>query len=103
MARVTGHDPTRRFVNSTPRNSVSPSAPQAAARYYAYHAVPLNGRRLEAFREQVKWLWLRVLRRRSQRHRMTWERIVRLASRWLPHPRILHPWPDARFAVKHPR
>jgi hypothetical protein len=71
--------------------------------YYVYHAVPLNGRRLEAFREQVKWLWLRVLRRRSQRHRMTWERILRLASRWLPHPRILHPWPDARFAVTHPR
>ena len=71
--------------------------------YDAYHAVPLNGRRLEAFREQVKWLWLRVLRRRSQRHRMTWERIVRLANRWLPHPRILHPWPDARFAVTHPR
>ena len=71
--------------------------------YYAYHAVPLNGRRLEAFREQVKWLWLRVLRRRSQRHRMTWRRLERLASRWLPHPRILHPWPDARFAVTHPR
>jgi RNA-directed DNA polymerase len=71
--------------------------------YYAYHAVPLNGRRLEAFREQVKWLWLRVLRRRSQRHRMTWERVERLASRWLPHLRILHPWPDARFAVTHPR
>ena len=71
--------------------------------YYAYHAVPLHGRRLEALREQVKWLWLRVLRRRSQRHRMTWERVARLARRWLPHPRILHPWPDARFAVTHPR
>jgi RNA-directed DNA polymerase len=70
---------------------------------YAYHAVPLHGRRLEALREQVKWRWLRALRRRSQRHRMTWERVVRLARRWLPHPRILHPWPDARFAVKHPR
>ena len=71
--------------------------------YYAYHAVPLNGRRLEALREQVKGLWLHVLRRRSQRQRMTWERVERLARRWLPHPRILHPWPDARFALKHPR
>ena len=62
-----------------------------------------TGRRLEAFRQQVKWLWLRALRRRSQRHCMTWMRLERLASRWLPQPRILHPWPDARFAVKHPR
>ena len=22
---------------------------------------------------------------------------------WLPKPKILHPWPDARFAVRHPR
>jgi hypothetical protein len=34
---------------------------------------------------------------------MPWERLERLADRWLPKPRILHPWPDARFAVKHPR
>jgi hypothetical protein len=23
--------------------------------------------------------------------------------RWFPKPRILHPWPSARFALKHPR
>jgi hypothetical protein len=34
---------------------------------------------------------------------MTWERITRLANDWLPKPRILHPWPQARFAVTHPR
>ena len=26
-----------------------------------------------------------------------------LADRWLPQPRITHPWPRERFAVKHPR
>ena len=34
---------------------------------------------------------------------MTWERIKRLADDWLPKPRILHPWPERRFAVRHPR
>ena len=33
----------------------------------------------------------------------TWERIKRLADDWLPKPRILHPWPASRFAVRHPR
>jgi hypothetical protein len=71
--------------------------------YYGYYAVPTNGRLMEAFRQAVKGYWLRTLRRRSQRHRMPWERLERFADRWLPKPRILHPWPDARFAVKHPR
>ena len=48
-------------------------------------------------------LWLRALRRRSQKDRTTWERMKRLADDWLPKPRILHPWPEQRFAVKHPR
>jgi RNA-directed DNA polymerase len=26
-----------------------------------------------------------------------------IADAWLPKPRILHPWPEQRFAVKHPR
>jgi group II intron reverse transcriptase/maturase len=71
--------------------------------YYAYYAVPTNGRPLAAFREQVKRLWLKSLRRRSDKHRMTWDRMLRLAARWLPQPRIVHPWPDARFDVKHPK
>ena len=34
---------------------------------------------------------------------MTWSRIKKLADDFLPQARILHPWPHARFAVKHPR
>ena len=34
---------------------------------------------------------------------MTWRQIGMLADQWLPKPRILHPWPNQRFAVKHPR
>jgi len=65
--------------------------------YLNYHAVPTNGRRLCALRTQVARAWLHALRRRSQRHRMTWERGNALVLRWLPPVRILHPWPEERF------
>jgi group II intron reverse transcriptase/maturase len=71
--------------------------------YFAYHAVPTNIRAIGAFRYHVTDLWRRTLRRRSQKDGMTWERMTQLAADWLPQPRILHPWPDKRFDVKHPR
>jgi len=71
--------------------------------YFAYHAVPTNAASLGAFRHHVKTLWRRALRRRSQRDYTTWERVASLADEFLPAPRILHPWPDARFLVTHPR
>jgi group II intron reverse transcriptase/maturase len=67
--------------------------------HYQYYAVPDNIEALRAFREGLVRHWLRSLRRRSQRSRMTWERMRRLADRWLPQPRILHPWPEQRFAA----
>jgi RNA-directed DNA polymerase len=76
---------------------------QVVMGYFRYHAVPTNGRALTAFRLQVTILWRRALRRRSQKDRTAWNRITKLADAWLPKPRILHPWPDKRFAVKHPR
>nr|WP_292332502.1 reverse transcriptase domain-containing protein [Mesorhizobium sp.] len=76
---------------------------QVLAGYYAYHAVPTNYRSISAFREQVTSLWKRTLRRRSQRHTLSWKRMRKLADDWLPPPRILHPWPRERFAVRHPR
>jgi group II intron reverse transcriptase/maturase len=76
---------------------------QIVSGYFNYHAVPTNSRALHAFRHSVAELWQRSLRRRSQKHSMTWERFTQLANDWLPKPRILHPWPERRFAVKHPR
>lgn len=64
-----------------------------------YYAVPSNGDAITAFRTQATRHWCRALRRRSQRSRLTWERMDRLATRWLPPARILHPWPDDRFAA----
>ena len=68
--------------------------------YFAYHAVPTNSRRLNAFRYQVGLLWRCSLQRRSQRSRMTWERMAGLIERWLPSPRILHPWPSVRYDAR---
>ena len=71
--------------------------------YFAYHAVPTNRRALMAFRHHVTDLWRRTLRRRSQKDRLTWARMAKLADAWLPRPHLLHPWPSERFAVRHPR
>jgi RNA-directed DNA polymerase len=76
---------------------------QVVRGFFAYHAVPTNSRALVAFRHHVTNLWRRTLQRRSQKDRLTWERIRKIADDWLPQPRILHPWPAQRFAVKHPR
>ena len=70
---------------------------------FAYHAVPTNYKALDAIHYHVKRLWLRTLRRRSQKDKFAWERIDKLAGDFLPKPRILHPWPSARFVVMHPR
>jgi len=71
--------------------------------FFAYHAVPANSYALGAFRHHITTLWLRTLRRRSYKDGLTWRTISRLADHWLPRPRILHPWPNQRFAVRHPR
>ena len=71
--------------------------------FFAYHAAPTNGSALRAFYYYVKRIWLRTLRRRSQKDRFSWQRMHGLAADWLPQPRILHPYPDKRFAVTHPR
>jgi hypothetical protein len=67
--------------------------------YLGYYAVPGNGRAVRAFRTQVTRHWYKALRSRSQRHRLNWERMDRLARRWLPPARILHPYPQVRFAA----
>ena len=71
--------------------------------YFNYHAVPGNSSRLCVFRNRVIRLWRWALRRRGQKRRPNWARMSRLAQRWLPVPRALHPYPAARFAAHHPR
>jgi group II intron reverse transcriptase/maturase len=68
--------------------------------HYNYYAVPGNSDAIQAFQNQATRHWHKALRRRSQRTRLTWERMSRLARRWLPPARITHPWPNARFNAR---
>lgn len=71
--------------------------------YFNYHAVPGNLASLRRFRLEVRKRWLHVIRRRSQRSRMTWELLERFAIQWLPIPKVLHPYTHLRFDATHPR
>ena len=64
-----------------------------------YYGVPMNGPSVAAFRKEACWLWSKVLKRRSQKHHLTWERMKRLIDRWLPVTRVCHPYPLVRFGV----
>jgi len=66
----------------------------------AYYAVPGNIDAVHAFRTQATRHWYRALRRRSQRTRLDWKRMDRLATQWLPPARMMHPFPDARFDAR---
>ena len=71
--------------------------------YMNYHAVPGNLPSMTSFRTQVIRHWFHALRRRGDRHRITWARFGRFANRWLPRVRILHLPPYVRFYATHPR
>jgi RNA-directed DNA polymerase len=66
----------------------------------AYYAVPGNRKAVASFRTQVTKLWHEALRRRSQRSRLDWKRMDRLATRWLPPARVMHPFPEVRFRAR---
>jgi RNA-directed DNA polymerase len=70
--------------------------------WLGYHAVPDNYCRLDEFVTEVTKLWLHQLRRRSQKGRAAWpwERMNRLVDRYLPQPKILHPYPKDRFRAR---
>lgn len=88
-------------------------APSRAGRYlqqvlrgvYNYYAVPGTAPQLSTFRQTLSKLWIRSLRRRSQRARrkLTWERFQALEEKWLPRVRIVHPYPAHRLRANHPR
>ena len=64
-----------------------------------YYGVPRNYPALRAFRRAIGRLWWQSLRRRSQRGRITWERMGRIARLVLPQVRICHPYPSLQRVV----
>ena len=71
--------------------------------HYQYFGVPGNWASLGLFRERIARYWARVLARRSQTGKVSAIRLGRLFRRWLPRPKVVHPYPEQRFAVTHPR
>jgi hypothetical protein len=68
--------------------------------HYQYYGVPGNSLALHSFHYQVYCCWRRALMRRSQKGYVTWQRMNVIVNRWLPKPRICHPYPLERFAVR---
>jgi RNA-directed DNA polymerase len=66
--------------------------------YFQYHGVPGNLAALNTVRREVNRMWLRTLRRRSQRHDMAWQRFNGWVRRWIPSCKVVHPYPNQRFA-----
>ena len=71
--------------------------------YFNYHAVPGNIDSLAIFRSRVARLWRSMLIHRGGKRNLTWAQMSKLAGRWIPSPRILHPYPRVRFDAMHPR
>lgn len=63
------------------------------------YRVPMNAPALHRFRFQLIWFSWRSLKRRSQKSRVTWERMKRYAQRWLPPARICHSYLLRRMGV----
>jgi group II intron reverse transcriptase/maturase len=68
--------------------------------HLVYYAVPGNTDAVKQFRSQVARHWLKALRCRSQKTRLTWERMKLLVRKWLPPARVRHPFPEMRFAAR---
>jgi RNA-directed DNA polymerase len=67
--------------------------------HYQYYGVPFNSQALWEFRKLVVTQWRRTLSKRSQKGRVNWERMERIVRKWIPNPRICHPYPSQRLCV----
>lgn len=85
-----------------PLGTIGPWLQRVMQGYFNYYAVPGNLHRLAGFRSEVCRAWRHALLRRSQRHRLPWERFNRLARRYVPYCRQVHPHPTQRFAASRP-
>jgi RNA-directed DNA polymerase len=70
--------------------------------WMAYYAVPMSGSAISAFRQHMIERWHGALMRRSQRRRLTWVTMKKIADRYLPFPRILAPVARKAVPRHHP-
>ena len=62
-----------------------------------YYSVLGNGPSVSIFHDEIVRRWLKMLRRRSQRYTIVWEKFGPWARRLLSKVRIVHPYPEMRF------
>ncbi len=68
--------------------------------YLNYAAVPGNRKAMELFRTEINRMWVRTLRRRSQKARdRGWEHFSKLIKTWIPSIKARHPYPNQRLIV----
>ena len=71
--------------------------------YYQYHAVPGNSATLGRFRHRVYLAVVASSGPPQSDGGCDWDRYCAIFDRWIPYPRILHPYPSVRFDAMHPR
>jgi hypothetical protein len=67
---------------------------------FNYFAIPDNTDTLWAFRFTFAKLWLKIIRRRSHKARMTWEKFKPIIEKWLPKPVVVHTYLSQRLALR---
>lgn len=67
--------------------------------HYNYYAVPGNQIALNQFRTEICRAWLKALRRRGQRHPISWQKLSRAIKLFIPSVRVIHPYPNQRLRV----
>jgi RNA-directed DNA polymerase len=92
-----------RYRMHEPIASVGAWLQKVVVGYYQYHAVPGNLDRLRIFGQRLRRVWRLILSRRSQCGMLPWDRLTPIFARWIPIPRVLHPYPMERFIAIHPR
>lgn len=69
--------------------------------YYNYHSIPRNWHAMDKFTRAVLRMWWKSLRRRSHKSNCDWKRFYRrIARRWMPPLKVMHPYPEKRLIVK---
>jgi len=84
---------------SVPLPQVGKWLGQVLRGHYQYYAVPRNLPALGSFRYALVTIWKKMMGRQSQRGYVTWDRMDRLARKWLPKPTVIHPYPNQRVTV----
>ncbi len=68
-----------------------------------YYGVPGNSKAIGRFRMEIVRRWMKLLRRRSQRSKLNWEKFSPWVDRHLVKARVVHPYPEQRLRAKHSR